>query len=86
MRRRWIKHRKRNYEHADWVVRWLKQNGPATIPEIIDAIREHGREVEPHVIRRALLKSRFVTMLEQRADDRTGRCLWNFDSTAFERI
>ena len=60
MRRRWTEERRQNRIEADWIVAWLRDNGPATIREIVAALDAAGRDVKAHVIRRALQKSQFV--------------------------
>ena len=60
MRRRWTEERRQNRIEADWIVAWVRDNGPATIREIVAALEAAGRDVKAHVIRRALQKSQFV--------------------------
>jgi len=60
MRRRWNEERRQNRIEADWIVAWLRDNGPATIREIVQALEAAGRDVKAHVIRRALQKSQFI--------------------------
>tara|TARA_B100001287_G_scaffold237990_1_gene211220 strand:+ start:145 stop:441 length:297 start_codon:yes stop_codon:yes gene_type:complete len=60
MRRRWTEERRQNRIQADWIVGWLRDNGPATIREIVEALQEAGRDVKAHIIRRALQKSQFT--------------------------
>ncbi len=60
MRRRWTEERRQNRIEADWIVAWLRDNGPATIREIVAALEAAGRDVKAHVIRRALQKSQFI--------------------------
>ena len=57
---RWSEERKANREQAEWVVGWLRKNGPATTPEIIQAMEAEGRDVRAHILQRALRKSPFV--------------------------
>ena len=61
MRRRWTEERRQNRIEADWIVAWLRDNGPATIREIVAALEAAGRCVKAHVIRRALQKSPFIS-------------------------
>ena len=61
MRRRWTEERRQNRIEADWIVAWLRDNGPATIREIVAALETAGRGVKAHVIRRALQKSPFIS-------------------------
>ena len=60
MRRRWTEERRQNRIEANWIVAWLRDNGPATIREIVAALEAAGRDVKAHVIRRALQKSQFI--------------------------
>ena len=60
MRRRWNEERRQNRIEANWIVAWLRDNGPATIREIVAALEAAGRDVKAHVIRRALQKSQFI--------------------------
>ena len=60
MRRRWNEERRQNRIEADWIVAWLRDNGPATIREIVQALEAAGRDVKAHVISRALQKSQFI--------------------------
>ena len=60
MRRRWTEERRQNRIEADWIVAWLRDNGPATIREIVAALGAASRDVKAHVIRRALQKSQFI--------------------------
>ena len=57
---RWSEERKANREQAEWIVGWLRKNGPATTPEIIEALEAEGRAVRAHILQRALRKSPFV--------------------------
>ena len=47
MRRRWTEERRQNRIEADWIVAWLRDNGPATIREIVQALERQGRDVKP---------------------------------------
>ena len=57
---RWSDERKANREQAEWIVWWLRKNGPATTPEIVRALEAEGREVRAHILQRALRRSPFV--------------------------
>ena len=61
MGRRWTEERRQNRIEANWIVAWLRDNGPATIREIVAALEAAGRDVKAHVIRRALQKSPFIS-------------------------
>ena len=52
MRRRWSEERRNNQQQAEWIVAWLRKNGPATIREIVAALTVADREVKAHIIRR----------------------------------
>ena len=60
MRRRWTEERRQNQQQAEWIVAWLRENGPATIRQIVEALTDAGRAVKAHIIQRALIKSPFV--------------------------
>ena len=60
MRSRWTEERRQNRIQADWIVAWLRDNGPATIRDIVRALEGAGRDVKAHIIRRALQKSQFI--------------------------
>ena len=78
MRRRWSDERRSNQQKADWIVAWLRDNGPATIRQIVQALNEAGRDVKAHIIQRALIKSQFVIKSgEINVGDET-QSLWDF--------
>ena len=78
MRRRWNDERRSNQQQADWIVAWLRDNGPATIRQIVQALNEAGRDVKAHIIQRALIKSQFVIKSgEINVGDET-QSLWDF--------
>ena len=78
MRRRWSDERRSNQQQADWIVAWLRDNGPATIRQIVQALTESGRDVKAHIIQRALIKSQFVIKSgEVKVGDET-QSLWEF--------
>ena len=60
---RWSEERQAIREQASWIVRWLRDNGPATTSEIIAALETEGRDVRAHVLQRALRKSPYVHLL-----------------------
>ena len=80
MRRRWSEERRNNQQQAEWIVAWLRENGPATIRQIVDALNEAGREVKAHIIQRALIKSPFVTKAGETSIDGEIHALWAFSS------
>jgi hypothetical protein len=67
MGRRWTEERRLQRQQADWIVGYLRKNGPLTTREIIEALRDHERNVESHIITRALRKSQFIH-LQKRID------------------
>jgi len=73
---RWSDERKANREQAEWIVRWLRENGPATTPQIIAALEEAGREVRAHILQRALRRSPFVHQEGQEAGERGSVSVW----------
>ena len=82
MSRRWSEDNRRNIIDADWIVAWIRANGPATIREIIAALNESDRKIQAHVIKRALLKSPFIKPVEQRRIGREWHFVWSFDDSA----
>ena len=57
---RWSEERNAHREQANWIVGWLRLNGPASTIEIITALAREGREVRAHILQRALRKSPFI--------------------------
>ncbi|DAC59004.1 MAG TPA: hypothetical protein HA354_02800 [Candidatus Poseidoniaceae archaeon] len=78
MRRRWSEERRNNQQQAEWIVAWLRKNGPATIREIVGALTSAGREVRAHIIQRALIRSPFVTKSGERIVDGEIHSVWSF--------
>ncbi len=78
MRRRWSEERRNNQQQAEWIVAWLRKNGPATIREIVGALTSAGREVKAHIIQRALIRSPFVTKSGERIVDGEIHSVWSF--------
>tara|TARA_B100000900_G_scaffold145586_1_gene123389 strand:+ start:3822 stop:4088 length:267 start_codon:yes stop_codon:yes gene_type:complete len=78
---RWSDERKANREQADWIVGWLRINGPATTPEIIQALEAEGREVRAHILQRALRKSPFVQRIGSVEGERgtVSRWAWSIE-------
>ena len=78
---RWSEERKANREQAEWVVGWLRKNGPATTPEIIQAMEAEGRDVRAHILQRALLKSPFVHRVGSEEGERgtVSRWAWGLE-------
>tara|TARA_B100000282_G_scaffold33264_1_gene21126 strand:+ start:1437 stop:1682 length:246 start_codon:yes stop_codon:yes gene_type:complete len=78
MRRRWSDERRSNQQQADWIVAWLRDNGPATIRQIVQALTESGRDVKAHIIQRALIKSQFVIKSGEINVGGETQSLWDF--------
>ena len=78
---RWSEERKANREQAEWVVGWLRKNGPATTPEIIQAMEAEGRDVHAHILQRALRKSPFVHRVGSEEGERgpVSRWAWGLE-------
>jgi hypothetical protein len=73
---RWSGERKANREQAEWIVRWLMENGPATTPEIIAALQDAGRDVRAHILQRALRRSPFIHQEGRKAGERGSVSVW----------
>ena len=80
MRRRWSEERRNNQQQAEWIVAWLRENGPATIRQIVGALNDTGREVKAHIIQRALIKSPFVAKAGETNVDGEIHSLWVFST------
>ncbi len=80
MRRRWSEERRSNQQQAEWIVAWLRENGPATIRQIVGALNDAGREVKAHIIQRALIKSPFVAKAGETNVDGEIHSLWIFST------
>ena len=78
MRRRWSDERRSNQQQSDWIVAWLRDNGPATIRQIVQALNEAGRDVKAHIIQRALIKSQFVIKTGEINIGNETQFLWDF--------
>ena len=78
MRRRWSDERRSNQQQADWIVAWLRDNGPATIRQIVQALNEAGRDVKAHIIQRALIKSQFIIKTGDINIGNETQSLWDF--------
>ena len=78
MRRRWSDERRSNQQQADWIVAWLRDNGPATIRQIVQALNEAGRDVKAHIIQRALIKSQFIIKTGEINIGNETLSLWDF--------
>ncbi len=80
MRNRWTEEKRNNRIEAEWIVSWLRDNSPATIKEIISALNDNGKDVKAHIIRRALIKSQFVTSEGYKIIDGDRHTIWTFTS------
>lgn len=78
MRRRWTEEKRLQRQQADWIVGYLRENGPLTTREVIEALRKHGRGVESHVITRALRKSQFIHLKKRIDVDGEFHSVWEF--------
>jgi hypothetical protein len=78
MRRRWTEEKRLQRQQADWIVGYLRENGPLTTREVIEALRKHGRSVESHVITRALRKSQFIHLKKRIDVDGESHSVWEF--------
>ena len=78
VRRRWTEEKRLQRQQADWIVGYLREHGPLTTRQVIEALREHGRNVESHVITRALRKSQFVHLKKRIDIDGESHSVWEF--------
>ena len=78
MRRRWTEEKRLQRQQADWIVGYLRKNGPLTTRQIIEALREHDRSVEAHIITRALRKSQFIHLRKRIDIDGESHSIWEF--------
>ena len=61
MRRRWTEEKRLQRQQADWIVGYIRRNGPLTTRELIEVMKSEGKVVEAHILNRALRKSPFIT-------------------------
>jgi hypothetical protein len=61
MRKRWTEEKRLQRQQADWIVGYIRRNGPLTTRELIEAMKSEGKVVEAHILNRALRKSPFIT-------------------------
>ena len=78
MRRRWTEEKRLQRQQADWIVGYLRKNGPLTTRQIIEALRENDRSVEAHIITRALRKSQFIHQQKRIDIDGESHSVWEF--------
>lgn len=75
---RWSEQRKTNVEQAEWIVGWLRKNGPATTEDIVEALRNEGRDIQAHILQRALVRSPFVRRIGQQEGPRGLVSIWEW--------
>lgn len=78
MRRRWTEEKRLQRQQADWIVGYLRKNGPLTTRQIIEALRIHDRSIESHIISRALKKSQFIHLQKRIEVDGESHSVWEF--------
>lgn len=78
-RKRWTAERQRTLKEADWIVGWLRQNGPATTRSIIQAMNAEGIELRANVLNKALRKSPFIVHCGYQELEGGEVSLWDFD-------
>lgn len=76
--------RRRSLQDADWLVGWVRDHGPATIREIVAAMKEENRDIKAHIIKRALTKSQFVFKSDEINVDGERHSLYKFKDTIFD--
>ena len=75
---RWSEERNAHREQANWIVGWLRLNGPASTIEIITALEREGREVRAHILQRALRKSPFIHQKGRTEGDKGKVSIWEW--------
>ena len=78
MRRRWTEEKRLQLQQADWIVGYIRKHGPLTTRQIVEALREHERSVEAHILSRALRKSPFIHLQKQIDIDGESHSIWEF--------
>ena len=76
--------RRRSLQDADWLVGWVRDHGPATIREIVAAMKKENRDIKAHTIKRALTKSQFVFKSDEINVDGERHSLYKFKDTIFD--
>ena len=76
--------RRRSLQDADWLVGWVRDHGPATIREIVAAMKEENRDIKAHIIKRALTKSQFVFKSDEINVNGKRHSLYKFKDTIFD--
>ncbi len=54
---RWSEERRATREAVTWLHLLLQERGPLSTPDIVEALRDAGREVRVHELQRALRRS-----------------------------
>jgi len=78
MRKRWTEEKRLQRQQADWIVGYIRKNGPMTTHDLIEAMKNHGRSVESHILNRALRKSPFI-ISEMTSINGSRMLVWKFD-------
>jgi hypothetical protein len=81
-RKRWTAERQRTLKEADWIVGWLRQNGPASTRSIIQAMETEEIELRANVLNKALRKSPFIVHCGYQKLDGVEVSLWDFDRSS----
>ena len=81
-RKRWTPERQRTLREADWIVGWLRENGPASTREITVAMQQEGLELRAHVLNKALRKSPFIVHCGFQKVDGHDLSQWDFDRSS----
>ena len=81
-RKRWTPERQRTLKEADWIVGWLRQNGPATTRSIIQAMNIEGIELRANVLNKALRKSPFIVHCGYQELGGVELSVWDFDRSS----
>ena len=84
MTRVFTRDRRRSLQDAEWLVGWVRDHGPATIREIVAAMKEENRDIKAHTIKRALTKSQFVFKSDEINVDGERHSLYKFKDTIFD--
>ena len=79
MRRRWTEEKRLQRQQADWIVGYIRRNGPLTTRELIEAMNSEGKTVEAHILNRALRKSPFITS-QLESIDGEDFFMWRFEA------
>jgi len=69
-----------NRKQAERIVNWIRNHGPVTMGDILQAWKENGEQIEPHVLNRALRKSPFIVHVGYTSEDEGKKHLWAFEA------